>query len=1570
MPANRLLNFRLVIILVIACAAGFLIYGIAQESPRGALRGLAIAQESGNTFEGHVFITSTKEIDGETRHYVTQVKDDGYFEFDSIVAGQYKLCVLSSRHVSEDVPVNITEAKTESVVVELLPVAPDISLYMDQNVFTPDETFSFTCSGFVDADTLNINTYRVDVETLMLRSRGSIYRLLGTSDFLSKDQKNALDLASNSALTVVSKTSKSIAHKDAEGAFVRRFKGVTLSQGLYIIEATADGQRDVDWVLVTSLGLVTKSAPGKTLAYAVNLKTGEPVPSANLTIYSAGKPITSSKTGSDGLFEYNVSDALGQDQDGIVAVAQNGDSMAFVSSSFVGLPSSENSVYVYTDRPVYRPSQNVFYKGIVREKHADGYKTPAGKDATVEVRDTNDTLIHRVQRKTDKFGGFSGSVRLNSEAPTGEYSISVAVDSQQTGDAVGNFTVSAYRKPEFSINVTFDKPRYARGDLVKAKISANYYFGAPVANEIVYYDITRTSYWLFEDDSDYATADSGYSQYGYGDWVKGGQIRTDKNGEATIEFPATWVQSKKDNIWITDQRFEISSSITDKADTYAAGHGAVLVTRGAYAVSVHSNEQVVAPGTSTKVSVETRDYDKRPIRNQKVTVTLIHQNWRSGGVDEKILERRQVKTDSHGHASLTLPIKRSGSLLVSASAKDARGNVIRGTYYLYSCRDGEQCSFGPSNQLKIITDKRTYTPGQTAKVMILSDKPNTTALVSVEGSRLYDARTVRLGSNATWLEFPIHVDYKPNIYFSACYVKDKKFVTAMTGVNVSVQSQSLSVAIKPDKNRYKPGQKAVYDIKVTDSKGKPVSAEFSLGVVDEAIYAVQPDYTVPITDFFYSKTWNSVDTAFSFPQIYLSDPDKAGAALRDEPLKIRRRFLDTAYWNPTIITDGQGRANVSFEWPDNLTTWRATARAITVDTLCGQSQNTVISQQDMLVRLELPRFLVQGDSCCLVAAVHNYTGKAQRVKVRLTAPGLRVRDRLERTVSVAAAGSQRVDWAVSAPKAGSFKITVKAEGEKVGDAIELILPVKAHGERITTADNKALAGSGAAKTIINLRKDSISESTNLQIRLAPSLAAAILGSLDYLAGYPYGCTEQTVSRFLPDVILYRSLSRLGIAEPKLQAQLPDMVNRGFSRLYQMELPEGGWSWSEYGKPDVWMTAYVTYALIQARDAGFSVNQDVLNRAMHSLSQAAPSNKVRLYPRAFAAYVLALGGYDSSKTMEQIIRRKNVNNEALAVLALGFQQMGMHDRADATLQRLLQHANVSGDIHWAGVSKWTGGDLEATALALQALLRIRPNDDRAYSIVRWLMGQRFDNYWMSTRGTAFTLYAMSEFLDRTKELTPNYDAVVSVNGKQLRKVHFDKSSIFDPQLTITAPGRDLRKGRNELTIQKTGPGNLYFSTNLTQYVARNPIPPLIGKGISIERSYYKPKPQYFSSPVRRLRGSAVNSCNVGDIILVRLTITASQSVSHMMVEDFIPAGCEIVDRGNVFYSDWRNWWVGSDIRDDRIAFYVDSLSSGKRIIEYNMRAGFTGKYTALPAQFFSMYDPSARTTTGDTGFTVK
>lgn len=1572
---SRLLSLRLVLLVALASAAGIFAFGIGQETAVGALKGRAIARESGAPVKADVFLTSLDKVDGETLYYHVKSAKDGSFELTHVRVGAYTLAIQSRAHSMKATRVSIAEGATETIEAELQPDDPSLDLYIHQHVFTPDETAQITCDGFLDSDTLRVLVYKVDLNAFLLRAGGSLERVLGYESWQSSEVQSGLDLAANKSLTLAQSLSVRITERDVEGVFTRRVTLPVLAPGLYVTAVKAGGLQRVGWVMVSSLGMIVKSAGNQTLVYAVDLKSGAPVASAAVSVYVGEGVVAQGKTDANGLLNLTIPPNKGHSEQTIIA--RNGDSFAFLSATLSSSPSSDRAVYTYTERPVYRPGQTVFYKGIIRDRAGDGYKTPGPAHVVVEVRDPSDTLIYRGTKTTNAFGSYSGSLHLNSEAPSGPYSIQTSLAGETIEGESTGFSVASYRKPEFSVKATFDQPRCIRGDQVKAKVAVNYYFGAPVANANVSYVIERSPYYLFNDEDSYGGEGEGYSDYGgYGETVSVGEVRTDANGEAVIEFPATWPQPKDGEGSDQDQQFTISLTATDKADSMATGEGSIVATRGEFGVEVNSDSYVVTPGSDVGVSIKAMDYEKRPVRNKPVTVTLSRETWTDKGeVETETLETRDVTTDNLGRASVRLPAKKAGSLRVTALARDSRGNNIVSSSYVYCCSEAYgECDFGPVGDVQVVLDKKAYSPGDTAKVLILTKRPGGTALVTLEGSRVYDVRTVKLSGASAIVTFPIRADYKPNFYAAVSYMRDKKVSSNLDSARVSIKSQELRVRIEPSKRKYRPGNRADYTLKVTDSKGRPVSAELSMGVVDEAIYAIQPESTTPILDYFYAHRPNRVQTYDSIPQIYLSDPDKAGPPLKDAPVKVRvrKRFLDTACWNPSIVTDANGEARVSFSLPDNLTTWRTTVRGITTGTMCGQALNTVISQQPMLVRLEMPRFLVQHDQTVLSAIVHNYTGKDQSVKVTLKARGLWIDDDVERSVFVRDGGSERVDWDVSAPRPGTFAVEARAVGESAGDAVQLDLPVKPYGEQTVTATNAVVTNPGETNVTVYVRRDSIPEATRLKIRLAPSLAASMLGSLDYLAQYPYGCTEQTVSSFLPDVILFRSMKSLGVGNAKLQAKLPDMVQKGLSRLYRFELSEGGWSWCEYGKADPWMTAYVCYALIQAKQAGFAVNKEVMDRGLTVLENSVSAGKLDLYSKAFGCYVLELGGRDSTPIMESLVERQKLDSEALAVLALGYQKAGKLARADTMLTRLFAQSISDGyGIHWKGGHGWDGGDVEPSALALQAVLKINPKDSRVFDIVRWLMKTRRDDYWYSTRGTAMSLYAMSDFLKITKELSPNYTAAVLVNGRQVSVKGFDKGTIFGPQFEVTIPGKDLHKGRNEIRLVKDGPGNLYYSTNLTQYVEKKTMPPsMSGAGLTVTRAYYKPSPAYFESSRERDLGSPVDLCSVGDVILVRLTVQSSATFTHMMLEDNIPAGCEIVDRGDVSYDEWYHWWVGQDIRDDRISFYLDEVSVGKHTVEYQMRAGFTGTYAAMPAQVFSMYDPAVRATTGETGFRIR
>lgn len=1574
MSANRLLSLRLAVAVVLIGAAGMLAYGISQEPSVGAIEGTVFARESGVPLEADIGLVSVAKVDGQHVYYGARSDKDGNFKLGPVATGEYTLEIRSQAHHMKPTTLRVEEGETQTFEAFLEPNAPSLDLYIHQNVFTPGETPRITCHGFVDSDMLNLRVYLVEPDAFLMRANASLSRLIGGSSWMSAEEQSRIDLTANPSLRLAHVEDVRITTRDVEGVFTQRIDLPVLAPGLYVAAVrSSDGLQRFGWVMVTSLGLIAKSAGDQTLIYAADLKSGDPIASADIALFLDSRRVDSAKTDGSGIAYVSV--PLGTTgRPSKMIVGRSGDSFAFVHTEFSGPWSGKTTIYTYTERPVYRPAQTVFFKGIVRKRAGDDYQTPAGLPVAVEVRDPSETLIYRGIKTTDKFGCYSGSIPLGSEAPTGRYSIRNIVNGEGDSGEGAAFTVAAYRKPEFSVSVTFDKKRYTRGQWVKARISVNYYFGSPVANANLTYSVSRAGYWLFGEDE---YADDGYADYGgYGEIVKYGDLRTDGNGEAIVEFPATWEQPREDQGYDTDQQFLVSVTATDKSDTQATGEASVLVTRGQFAVEVEPDSYITEPGESIGVVVRAQDFDRRPVRNTRVAITLARERWsEENGYSLQRLAQRTVTTDENGRARVRLPIRKPGSLIVTARAKDSRGNTIVSSSYLWSTGETERGYQDPNMEgVDVVLDKKTYSVGDTARVLILTNRPGLTALVTVEGSRIYDSRTVKLTGKSTLVELPVRGSYKPNFYVSVCGVYQKQFLRKQVSARVSIKSEELKISIQPDRKVYEPAQKASYRLKVTDESGKPVTAELAMGVVDEAIYAIQPETTTPILDFFYARRENAVRTNDTFPHIYLSDPDKAGGTLRDEPMKIRvrKRFLDTAYWGPNIITDANGEARVSFDFPDNLTTWRATVRGVTVDTLCGQATSTVIARQPMLVRLELPRFLVQGDRSRLTAVVHNYTGRSQRTKVRIRAPGLRVYGGVERSVTIRNDGSARIDWEVSADRPGDFTVGVRAEGQTAGDAVQLDLPVKPRGERISTSTSAVLTGASKSVSVI-VRNDAIPEATRLKVRLAPSLASSLFGSLNYLAQYPYGCTEQTVSAFLPDVVLFQSIRDLGLGNPRLQAELPDMVQKGLGRLYRFELPDGGWSWSEYGRSDVWMTSYVCYALIRAKEAGFPVREDVMNRGLRWLRGQVTSNrKMYVYHRAYGLYVLSLAGQDVTKELDAIFARRKLWNETLAVMSLAYHNLGEQAKAKAALDRLFAASIRDGTgTHWRGAHRYDGGSIEPTALALQAALKVSPNDPRVYEMVRWLMNQRSDDYWWSTRGTAMALYAMSEFLKRTNELKPNETVTVLLNGRPVGSARFTSAFVYAPQKEIIITSPDLTRGRNTLEIRKSGSGNVYYSTNLTQYAARKRMPPVISsEGIKVQRAYYRLPLNYNPYRAQANVGNPITGCGIGDIILVRLTVHANGPFRHMLLEDSIPAGCEIITRGNVDFYDWNYWWGGQDVRDDRISFYVDHLPEGKSVIDYRMRAGFGGTYTALPAQVFSMYEPSIRATTGATEFRTR
>ncbi len=355
---------------------------------------------------------------------------------------------------------------------------------------------------------------------------------------------------------------------------------------------------------------------------------------------------------------------------------------------------------------------------------------------------------------------------------------------------------------------------------------------------------------------------------------------------------------------------------------------------------------------------------------------------------------------------------------------------------------------------------------------------------------------------------------------------------------------------------------------------------------------------------------------------------------------VRKNFADTALWIGALETNEKGIANIELDMPESLTTWKINVWSLAAGTRVGYGNAEVITRKDLILRMQTPRFLVEKDKVVFSANVHNYLANEKEVKVSLelddkliqianqsrdregaVGPGEPLPDGRgsDRVVKIPAGGEARVDWLVEAKSAGDAVVRMKAITDEESDAMEKILPIYVHGMLKTDSFSTYVAPENESGTItVNVPEARRPEETRLTVRFAPSLAVSMVDALPYLVDYPYGCTEQTLNRFLPTVIVQKTLQasgfrlqaseqwaisrkRAGVYDPDVIAE---MVRDGVQKLANMQCSDGGWGWfSGYGEhSSAHQTALVVHGLLQALFNDVAVDKDALRRGIDWLKR--------------------------------------------------------------------------------------------------------------------------------------------------------------------------------------------------------------------------------------------------------------------------------------------------------------------------------------------------------------------------------
>src|SRR5579872_1933489 len=880
-------------------------------------------------------------------------------------------------------------------------------------------------------------------------------------------------------------------------------------KGVYLVEAVHKEICAYTILMVSDIVAITKTARGDLTAFIADRKSGEPVPGASIyaiTREAAGHPV---ETDSDGMAEIK---APAKTDDVRIVVRHGADYAVNALSSYAFGSDRDRTVgYIYTDRPVYRPGHTVHFKGIMRLRAAVGYEVPANKAVQVRINDPDQKTVYQKTLTTSWNGTVQDDLALPNAAALGNYNIEIKSEESTSN---GEFQVQEYKKPEYEVHVTAVKPHVLEGDTVQATIDARYYFGEPVAGAKVHYVIYRSRYWspiLYTADEDIEPGSNIAQSSGEeNEQISEEDGQLDSDGKLPISFTTRESEHKFDNI------YRVEARVTDEARREISGTGFILATYGSFLLGVEPDRYFFQPNTRTTVKVTARDYDNNPVQ-AKVHLDLVSWNYRDETAS-KSYSSTDVTTGADGTANGELQIPtEGGSYHIRATAHTPEGRDIESYWWVWVAGADEPDWYGSEQKtVQIIPDKKSYRPGETAKILIITGKPNTPVFVSVESRDLRAKQLLRSKDSTVEFDLPITADNEPGIYVSAAFIRKGELYQSAKKVKVPPEEHKLNVKLTTDKPQYLPGQTATYDVAVTGSDGKPVArTDLSLGVVDEAIYAIQPDMTLDIVSYFFGNEYNAVYTDNSLNYYFTGEagkrrmrladlrPKSKLAQLKPERLvqpKVRKLFPDTAFWASDLTTDAAGHTTAKVTFPDSLTTWRATARAATADTKVGSTMLKTIVRKNLILRLAVPRFFVQGDEVTLSAIVHNYLTDEKTARVSLDVEGLDILDGKTTDIKIPSRGEVRVDWRVRAKQVRNVKLTGKALTDEESDALELELPVNPPGVKLALSKGGSLVSGKNESFSLTFPQKVEPGSRSLTVHMAPSIAGSLFGALEYLTG--------------------------------------------------------------------------------------------------------------------------------------------------------------------------------------------------------------------------------------------------------------------------------------------------------------------------------------------------------------------------------------------------------------------------------------------------------------------------------------
>jgi len=1356
-------------------------------------------------------------------------------------------------------------------------------------------------------------------------------------------------------------------------------------------------------IQLTDLGLLWKNTASGVEAFVFSHGTGKPVAGATVKLLGGdNEPLGQATTTAEGLAQMpantNAQWLAVQLADDFHAL-QIEDHRIPLYAFHLPTTDFENAqdsrrVLLFGDREFYRPGETVQLAALVRDWTEHGLSIPTGLSGTLVCKDARNRKFFETNVNFSAFGSCAVAVPLSAEV-RGLYQAVLRLGQQ---DYTHVFHVEDFRPSAFEISAP-TRPDYGPGEKITVPVSARYFFGKPVTHAQVRWSIDAA-------DTEYTPKD--FTGFAFNQaWIENRFSR----GPSVLSLTGQGKLAGATNLVIAPElplnpaaprprAASLEVEVTDINQQTLTRRSEFLLHSSEFYLGLKRLDDVQEAGKELPLEIVAVGRDGKPWQ-QAVTarVTLEKVEWQpvrlqgagrsvrfhNQAVFTNIAERVvQVAPAGPGNtakgvsgtplAGLAAP--EAGQYLLKASATDPEGRPVASSIEFTVSAPGHLgWDYANDFQITLKPDRQTYTPGDTAKILVETPISGT-ALVTVERDGVLRSFTTELSGNAPMVSVPIEPGDVPNLYVSvalvrgsdACprQVKEPDYRIGYCQLAVEDPQRRLAIEVQTGATNYLPAQPVTAAIEIKDSQGRPANdAEVIVYAVDEGVLSLSSAEMPDPYGFFYTSRLLGVHTSISLPNLLREDPTELrfgnkgylGGGGGDEPL--RKNFLACAFWKTDLRTDSNGRVQVQFPAPDGLTSYRLVAVAHTRANQFGSSQASFKVSKPLVVEPALPLFANVTDRLQARAIVLNQTDRAGEVEVTLELDGrakaVPGSPSLNRKVQIAAKSSAAVEFPVEFVEDGVAKWIWKARFANEGgfaDAVQSTLKVgfpapelrevffaKAQGtelDLLSRANPEILAGKGT-----------------VTVRLANSRLVSLSEAIPDLLHYPYGCAEQTSSSLLPWIVLqgqdqWRQALFSGVNDPQ------KAIRSGVARLFSMQTQSGGLGyWPRDREPMFWASAYGGLVLALAQRHGIELPKDEFERLLGYLSSHLRSDGPQAIPEedlCLAAYALALADHAEPAYYEKLFnQRELLSSESRALLALGvMESQGPQAMVDELLggKPGSKRANENP----------FGCAAREKAIRLLANVCARPDATETDALVAELLEEQQAGQWATTQGNAWAVLALSEYGRRIEKNLEPCDGEL-LWGQERIPFHLEGTNNVFTRAFSLSPGTN--PPALKLACSK---GTVFAGTTLAarpQAISQ----PRQDMGFGLRRRYQRLTDENKPEDVKGLR--------VGDRVLVTLGLEVREPARFVAIDDALPSNLEAI---NPEFKDQQTHlgnqadgpeleegfdWICDfrEIRAERVLFFANELRPGNYIIRYVARVRASATATAASAKVEEMYHPS-------------